>query len=168
MTNYEIDRVNPADIAYGALEELDREVCHFCEVVVMADSVCPWSIWCPHCGASPYRRCRLPSGHRAASMHVERVEEAERHDRAKGLTYALSPAAEPDSSEEVGLREQYLEISHGDVDEAAAYLALCLNRDDPAELKVGYSIPNAVLAAQDVFPEVSAERIRFLNRWPLS
>ena len=63
------------------------------------------------------------------------------------------------------LREEYLRINHGDVREAAAYLALRLTRDDPETFKVGYSIPNAILAAREVFPEIEEDQIRFLNRW---
>lgn len=63
------------------------------------------------------------------------------------------------------VREQFLAMNHGDVEEAAAYLALRLTRDDPETSKVGYTIPNAVIAARDIFPEVTENRIRFINRW---
>lgn len=58
-------------------------------------------------------------------------------------------------------RDDYLRMNHGVVAEAAAYLALRLTRDD-------HPIPTAVLIAREVFPEVPAETILFINRWPLN
>jgi hypothetical protein len=59
------------------------------------------------------------------------------------------------------LRDELLHENHGDAIEAAAILAVRLNRDDPNEpTRDGYTIPNAVLAAKDIFPEVDESDIR--------
>ncbi len=52
------------------------------------------------------------------------------------------------------LRTDLLRENHGDPIEAAAIFAVRLMRDDPAICKVGYSLPNALLAATELFPEV--------------
>jgi hypothetical protein len=58
------------------------------------------------------------------------------------------------------LRDELLAENHGDINEAASRLALALTVGDPDNYKAGYSIPNAILAAQDVFPEVDEDTIR--------
>lgn len=63
----------------------------------------------------------------------------------------------------MSIRAEYLLENHEDAEEAAAILALRLTRGDPDTFKVGYSIENAILAALEVFPEVTEDRIRFLN-----
>ncbi len=63
----------------------------------------------------------------------------------------------------MSLREELLKENHGDLIEAAAILALRLTRDDPKTFEAGYSIPSAILAAKDIFPEVTESQIRFLN-----
>lgn len=68
----------------------------------------------------------------------------------------------------MSLRDELLAENHGDPYKAAAILAHGLTRDDPASHKVGYSIPNAILAAREVFPEVEEDTIRVLNGWMAS
>ena len=53
------------------------------------------------------------------------------------------------------------------VAEVAADLARGLTRDNPGTFKVGYSRDSAILAALDVFPEVTAGEIRGANGWPV-
>lgn len=61
------------------------------------------------------------------------------------------------------LRDELLAENHNDPVEAAAILALRLTRDDPTNFKVGYSVDNAILAALDMFPEVTEGQIRYIN-----
>ncbi len=64
------------------------------------------------------------------------------------------------------LREEYLAMNDGIVIEAASQFATHLTRDDPETFKVGYSQDNAILAAIEIFPEITSDEIRFNNRWP--
>ncbi len=66
------------------------------------------------------------------------------------------------------LREELLAENHGNKIEAAGILALRLTRDDPDTFKVGYSQANAILAAVEIFPEVTAGQIQFINRWAVT
>jgi hypothetical protein len=43
---------------------------------------------------------------------------------------------------------------------AAALLAQDLMESDPENYEVGYSFENAIIAAHDIFPEISMEQIR--------
>lgn len=54
------------------------------------------------------------------------------------------------------IREQYLRDYHGYEDMAAIAFARDLMRDDPKNFKKGYTRENAILAAQEVFPEAIA------------
>ena len=65
----------------------------------------------------------------------------------------------------MSLRQELLIENDGDLREAAAIMANRLNRDDPVTLKVGYSRENAILAAIELFPEVTADEIRYDNQW---
>ena len=65
----------------------------------------------------------------------------------------------------MSLRDQYLGIGLGSPGLAAAHLASDLHRDDSDTLKQGYSIPNALLAALEIFPEATEASIRRLNDW---
>lgn len=60
---------------------MTREVCEWCGGDVIVGSVCPWSIECPTCHVKPGVRCKRPSGHAAADMHVGRIREAEESAR---------------------------------------------------------------------------------------
>ena len=52
-----------------------------------------------------------------------------------------------------GLREQYLREHGGYEDIAAIALAKDLMRDDPATFKAGYTRENAIIAAEEMFPD---------------
>lgn len=65
----------------------------------------------------------------------------------------------------MSLHDIYLERALGSPAMAAAKLAKDLTIGDPSRFKVGYTIPNAILAAQDVFPGVPESSIRRLNNW---
>ena len=68
----------------------------------------------------------------------------------------------------VTLREELLAAGRGQsVAEVAAEFARGLTRDDPETFKAGYSRDNAILAALDLFPEVTAGEIRGANGWPV-
>lgn len=60
---------------------MDRELCPYCDGSVIPGTTCPKSITCPRCQATRGKRCRRPSGHDAAELHAERIEEAEKLDR---------------------------------------------------------------------------------------
>ena len=66
----------------------------------------------------------------------------------------------------MSLREEYLAKNNGVEAAAAAGFATDLNRDNPSELKVGYTQANAILAAAEIFPEVTEIQIRLTNNWP--
>ena len=53
------------------------------------------------------------------------------------------------------LRRAYLARNDGYADQAAVALARDLMRDDPETFKQGYTRENAILAAQEVFPELA-------------
>jgi len=63
------------------------------------------------------------------------------------------------------LRGEYL-ARHKSSLEAAKALAVGFNRDDPENHKAGYTRPNALLAALEVFPEVEEEDVRDELDWP--
>ena len=65
----------------------------------------------------------------------------------------------------MSLRDELLSENYGNEREAASILALRLTRDDPDIFKAGYSQENAILAAVEMFPEVTPDQIRFTNRW---
>ncbi len=64
------------------------------------------------------------------------------------------------------LRDHYLAMNADNLIEAASHFAIHLTRDDPENFKVGYSRDNAILAAIEIFPEITSDEIRFNNRWP--
>jgi hypothetical protein len=51
------------------------------------------------------------------------------------------------------IREKYLHDYHGYADLAAIALARDLMEGDPKNFKAGYTRENAILAAQEMFPE---------------
>ena len=53
------------------------------------------------------------------------------------------------------LREEYLQRTDGDYAAAAVELAYDLMLGDPGEFKAGYTLENAVIAAEEVFPAMS-------------
>lgn len=57
------------------------------------------------------------------------------------------------------LAQPYLARTGGVAELAAALFALDLMKGDPAELKAGYTLENAVIAACEVFPDVDQERV---------
>lgn len=59
----------------------------------------------------------------------------------------------------MSLREHFLTAANGDPTAAAVALARGLMAGDPTVFKVGYSQVNAVLAAAELFPEVSRDAI---------
>ncbi len=60
------------------------------------------------------------------------------------------------------LHDELLELTDGNPIDAAARLAYGLMQDTPISHKVGYTKPNAVLAALEMFPEITpAKRWRF-------
>lgn len=59
----------------------------------------------------------------------------------------------------MSLRDQFLTAAHGDATGAAVSLARALMAGDPSALQAGYSQLNAVIAATELFPEVSSEDI---------
>lgn len=63
------------------------------------------------------------------------------------------------------IREDYLNKALGSPAIAAALLAKDLAGGDKASFKVGYTAENAVLAARDMFPEVSEEKIWEQTAW---
>lgn len=64
------------------------------------------------------------------------------------------------------LREELLAENHGDAREAASIFANRLTRDGPpGSFKVGYSRENAIIAAVELFPEVTPDAIRYWNGW---
>lgn len=65
----------------------------------------------------------------------------------------------------MSLRADLLAKHNGDEGLAAADLADGLTRGDPGRFQVGYSIPNAILAAREMFPAVDEATIRFINLW---
>ena len=69
----------------------------------------------------------------------------------------------------VTLRDDLLKAAprNQSVVEVAANLARGLTRDNPGTFKAGYSRDSAILAALDVFPEVTAGQIRGANGWPV-
>lgn len=54
---------------------------------------------------------------------------------------------------------RFLVPAGGDESRAAALLAQGLMQDDPAQFKVGYTRPNAVLAACKMFPDADQSRV---------
>jgi hypothetical protein len=64
---------------------MSKITCPFCGGTVEMASCCPKSIACPKCNAAAGSRCRRPSGHQTDVFHMERVNEAERRDQARGL-----------------------------------------------------------------------------------
>ncbi len=56
------------------------------------------------------------------------------------------------------LRDRLLAISNGNPIDAAARFAFGLMQDYPSILKVGYTYPNAALAALEMFPEIDADK----------
>lgn len=65
----------------------------------------------------------------------------------------------------MSLREELLADNNGILIEAASVFAHRLNYGDPARFKAGYSQSNAILAAVEMFPEVTEEQIRVSNNW---
>jgi len=65
----------------------------------------------------------------------------------------------------MNLRDEYLAKNDGNVVKAASVFAFYLARDDTETFKVGYSHDNAILAAIEMFPEVTADQIRSNNSW---
>ena len=63
------------------------------------------------------------------------------------------------------LREEYLAAHNGVWAVAAAAFAADLHRGELMTFKAGYSKENALLAAAEIFPEVTSGRIRSLNNW---
>ena len=63
------------------------------------------------------------------------------------------------------LRDELLAENHGDARIAASNFASRLTKDDPETFKVGYTRENAILAAVELFPEVTPNAIRHWNRW---
>ena len=58
------------------------------------------------------------------------------------------------------LHDELLARNSGNPIDAAAEFAWGLMQDEPEILKVGYTRPNAVLAAMEMFPEITTN-----NRW---
>ena len=56
------------------------------------------------------------------------------------------------------LHDELLARNNGNPIDAAAELAAGLMQDEPDILKVGYTYPNAAMAALDMFPEISADK----------
>jgi len=57
------------------------------------------------------------------------------------------------------LRSMYMQRTEGDYAAAAVEFAFDLMQDDPATFKSGYSIENAVIAASEIFPAMTALEI---------
>lgn len=57
------------------------------------------------------------------------------------------------------LKASYLKKTGGNYVRAAALLACDLMQDDPETFKAGYSLENAVIAAQEMFPAADCETI---------
>lgn len=54
--------------------------CASCGADALPGETCPASVYCDHCHAEPFDRCRLPNGH-ATSLHRERWQLAAGIDR---------------------------------------------------------------------------------------
>ena len=77
--------------------------------VVWGGVTCPRSTACPTCRAGARADCRRPSGHRAASVHVDRVYAAEDQDIAvAALSSRESPRSIARAAHERG--QQHLHI----------------------------------------------------------
>jgi hypothetical protein len=63
--------------------------CDFCAGDAIEGSTCPRALPCPTCHAGAGSPCYRPSGHRAMSLHAERVAAAEELDAAAGIRYDL-------------------------------------------------------------------------------
>jgi len=65
----------------------------------------------------------------------------------------------------MNIRDEYLRMWHGDVAEAAAYLAVHLNRSVMVKGKerFGLTRPDAILRAVEIFPEIKPGWIVKLN-----
>lgn len=61
------------------------------------------------------------------------------------------------------LANEYLQAANGLVTLAAANMATALMAGDPASLKAGYTLDNAMLAVEEVF-ELSSEESRSVRR----
>ena len=66
---------------------------------------------------------------------------------------------------DISLRDEYLAKHDDNLIEAASRLAIGLTRGDSETFKAGYTQPNAILAAIEIFPEVTADQIRSSNQW---
>ncbi len=65
----------------------------------------------------------------------------------------------------IELRDHYLAMNRDNLIEAAGHFAFHLTRDDSLTYKVGFTQPNAIIAAIEIYPEVTADQIRSSNRW---
>jgi hypothetical protein len=71
----------PSEAELQALYQgLPRVLCPWCGNNAALGSVCPRSVVCPTCRAKPGQRCKRPSQHDAAEMHVDRWKAAEALD----------------------------------------------------------------------------------------
>jgi hypothetical protein len=59
----------------------------------------------------------------------------------------------------MSLRDQFLAESDGDATQAAVSLARALMAGDPSVFQAGYSQVNAVMAASELFPEVTPDAV---------
>lgn len=58
----------------------ETEPCPWCRGDVVPGTTCPKSIPCPKCHAPAGSSCKRPSGHRAMTLHADRIREAEALD----------------------------------------------------------------------------------------
>jgi hypothetical protein len=63
--------------------------CDYCGGDAIEGSTCPRAIPCSTCHASAGSPCYRPSGHRAMTLHAERIAAAEELDAAAGIPYEL-------------------------------------------------------------------------------
>lgn len=64
-----------------------------------------------------------------------------------------------------GIRADYLAKALGSPALAGARLAKDLTEGDPVTFKAGYTVPNAIIAAREIFPEATEAAIRKANGW---
>ncbi len=79
--------------------------------------------------------------------------------------WAGIPEFEDEEGLDISLRDEYLAKHDDNLIEAASLLAIDLTRGFSETFKAGYTQPNAIFAAIDIFPEVTADQIRSSNRW---
>jgi hypothetical protein len=85
------------------------------------------------------------------------------HERVSNFRPDLLPtmsapwlySAQPDPGNR--LRRDYIDGADGNIDRAASQFVLDLMRGNPATFQAGYTLPNALIAAREIFPDAEIE-----------